>query len=104
MQAVRQAIADRQKPIYVSSPGSLAALSAATTVAEQEHAGLKPPRADLGGTRAPYKTKKRIEEERKKQERERKELFESLTPEERLAARVVHRGGFGTCVPGAWTG
>ena len=22
----------------------------------------------------------------------------------RLAARVVHRGGFGTCVPGAWTG
>ena len=24
--------------------------------------------------------------------------------EDRLAARVVHRGGFGTCVPGAWTG
>jgi hypothetical protein len=22
----------------------------------------------------------------------------------RLAARVVHRGGFGTCVPGAWSG
>jgi hypothetical protein len=75
MEAVRQAIADRQKPIYVSSPGSTA-LSAATTIAEQEQARLRKPRSDIGEQRGPYNTKK-------KQKRERKELLKSLKPEER---------------------
>jgi hypothetical protein len=75
MEAVRQAIADRQKPIYVSSPGSLA-LSAATTIAEQEQARLRKPRSDIGEQRGPYNTKK-------KQKRERRELLKSLKPEER---------------------
>jgi hypothetical protein len=63
MEAVRKAISNRQKPIYVSSPGSLAALSTATTVAaEQEQAGLRKPRSDLGEPRAPYRKKKGKEE------------------------------------------
>ena len=67
MEAVRKAISNRQKPIYVSSPGSLAALSTATTVAaEQEQAGLRKPRSDFGEPRGPYMTRKKQAEELKK--------------------------------------
>jgi hypothetical protein len=58
------------------SPRALTALSGATTVAEQEQAGLRKPRSDLGSTRAPYATKKKMEKEQK-------QLMKGLTPEER---------------------
>ena len=58
------------------SPTALTALSGATTVAEQEQAGLPKVRSDLGSTRAPYATKKKMEKEQK-------QLMKGLTPEER---------------------
>jgi hypothetical protein len=51
-------------------------LSGASTIAEQQQAGLRAPRSDIGVQRAPYKTKKKMEKEQK-------QLVKSLTPEER---------------------
>jgi hypothetical protein len=77
MQSVRKAIEAKQMgQMQQLSPTALTALSGATTVAEQEQAGLRAPRSDLGSTRAPYKTKKKMEKEQK-------QLMKGLTPEER---------------------
>ena len=63
----------QMKPL---SPPAATELSSAMTVAEQNEAGLRKVRSDLGAKRAPYMTKK-------KKEKEEKELMKSLTPEER---------------------
>jgi hypothetical protein len=75
-----------QEPSYIStspelSPTSQSMISAATTVAaEQMLAGLRKPRSDLGSTKAPYVTKKKMEIELQKKLDS--EFYETLTPDE----------------------
>jgi hypothetical protein len=75
-----------QEPTYIStspelSPTTQSMISAATTVAaEQILAGLRKPRSDLGSTKAPYVTKKKMEKELQKKLDS--EFYETLTPDE----------------------
>jgi hypothetical protein len=75
-----------QEPLYIStspevSPTTQSMISAATTVAaEQMLAGLRKPRSDLGSTKAPYATKKKMKKELQKQLDS--EFYETLTPDE----------------------
>lgn len=86
MEAVKKAIVENQKPIYVSSP-TPTGLSGATTVQEQIEAGLRKQRSDIGSSRAPYSTKKA------KQRELDDETLKTLTEEETTTLRKGKRSG-----------
>lgn len=72
-----------EEPISLSlspvvSPTALTALSGATTIAEQERAGLRKPRSDLGGERGPSKKALKKEQQRQLDSA----FYETLTPDE----------------------